>query len=122
MPRRIVESMDEVIVSLDGPPQIHDEIRRVPGAFESLAERRARAASTSRRSFPVSARCTVQAAQRRAPARDRAGCPRHRPALDLLPGGRPDFDRVQSAAWNGPPTASRPWRPNSRNWKARWKR
>jgi MoaA/NifB/PqqE/SkfB family radical SAM enzyme len=57
---RIVESANEVIVSLDGPAQIHDEIRRVPGAFESLAK----GVGALRRispEFPVSARCTVQA-------------------------------------------------------------
>src|SRR5215471_15910538 len=34
---RIVADTDEVIASLDGPREIHDDIRRVPGAFESLA-------------------------------------------------------------------------------------
>jgi len=57
---RIVESMDEVIVSLDGPPEIHDEIRRVPGAFDRLAEG-VRAIGGLSAEFPVSARCTVQA-------------------------------------------------------------
>jgi MoaA/NifB/PqqE/SkfB family radical SAM enzyme len=55
-----VESIDEVIVSLDGPREVHDEIRRVPGAFGRLAE----GVSAIRRlapEFPVSARCTVQA-------------------------------------------------------------
>ena len=32
---RIVESVDDVILSLDGPPEIHDEIRRVPGLSRS---------------------------------------------------------------------------------------
>jgi MoaA/NifB/PqqE/SkfB family radical SAM enzyme len=57
---RIVESTDEVIVSLDGPPKIHDEIRRVPGAFESLAKG-IRALHEIAPEFPISARCTVQA-------------------------------------------------------------
>ena len=49
-----------MIVSLDGPPGIHDQIRRTPGAFERLAagvhaiHRRAPA-------YPITARCTVQA-------------------------------------------------------------
>src|SRR5205085_2565797 len=34
---RIVEKIDDVIVSLDGPENIHDEIRRVPGAFGRMA-------------------------------------------------------------------------------------
>jgi MoaA/NifB/PqqE/SkfB family radical SAM enzyme len=58
---RIVEGMDEVIVSLDGPPKIHDQIRRVPGAFDSL-DRGVRALHRLAPQFPVSARCTVQAA------------------------------------------------------------
>jgi MoaA/NifB/PqqE/SkfB family radical SAM enzyme len=57
---RIVESVNEVIVSLDGPAKIHDEIRRVPGAFESLAEG-IRTLHEIAPEFPVNARCTVQA-------------------------------------------------------------
>jgi MoaA/NifB/PqqE/SkfB family radical SAM enzyme len=51
---RIVHSMDEVIVSLDGPREIHDAIRRVPGAFDRLAE-------GVRAIHHSAARCTVQA-------------------------------------------------------------
>ena len=57
---RIVEGTDEVIVSLDGPAKIHDEIRRVPGAFDSLAKG-VRAVHRIAPEFPISARCTVQA-------------------------------------------------------------
>ena len=57
---RIVESTDEVIVSLDGPAEIHDEIRRVPGAFDEPGQR-CRALHRIAPAFPVSARCTVQA-------------------------------------------------------------
>jgi MoaA/NifB/PqqE/SkfB family radical SAM enzyme len=47
--------IDELIVSIDGPREIHDRIRRVPGAFDALA------AGVSRlRGIPVAARCTVQ--------------------------------------------------------------
>ena len=56
---RIVSSVDEVIVSLDGPSQIHDQIRRVPGAFELLAKG-VRALHANDEQFPVSARATVQ--------------------------------------------------------------
>jgi len=58
---RIVESTDEVIVSLDGPANVHDEIRRVPGAFDSLAKG-VGAVHRISPEFPISARCTVQAA------------------------------------------------------------
>lgn len=57
---RIVDSIDEVIVSLDGPEKVHDEIRRVPGAFGRLANG-VRAIRSLVRSYPISARCTVQA-------------------------------------------------------------
>ncbi len=57
--RRIVENLDEVIVSLDGPAPIHDRIRRVAGAFESMAEGIAELRSL-RPDFQIAARCTVQ--------------------------------------------------------------
>jgi len=57
---RIVESMDEVIVSLDGPAPIHDAIRRVPGAFDRLGGG-IRAIHRLSPEYPISARCTVQA-------------------------------------------------------------
>lgn len=56
---RIASHVDDVIVSLDGPPAIHDEIRRVPGAFAQLAL----GVSSLRRvdpNYPISGRCTVQ--------------------------------------------------------------
>ena len=57
---RIVEGTDEVIVSLDGPAKIHDEIRRVPGAFARLAKG-VGAVHRLAPDFPIGARCTVQA-------------------------------------------------------------
>ena len=56
---RIVESIDEAIVSLDGPREIHDEIRRVGGAFDRLACG-VGAIHRLRPGYPISARCTVQ--------------------------------------------------------------
>ena len=55
----LVKSVDDVIVSLDGPPLIHNSIRGVPGAFEIMA---AGIASIFERdpNFRMSARCTVQ--------------------------------------------------------------
>jgi MoaA/NifB/PqqE/SkfB family radical SAM enzyme len=51
---------DSVVVSLDGPPEIHDAIRRVPGTFSELAKGvealRERAGTT----IGITARCTVQ--------------------------------------------------------------
>jgi len=56
---QIIEHLDDVIVSLDGPSEIHDAIRRVPGAFDLLA---AGVAALHQRNpdFAVSARSTVQ--------------------------------------------------------------
>lgn len=55
----ICESIDEVIVSLDGPTAVHNEIRRVPRAFETMANSIAQIQSLSR-SLPIRARTTVQ--------------------------------------------------------------
>ena len=56
---RIVDHVDDVIVSLDGPPHLHDRIRRVPGAF-ALLSRGVEALHRLRAGFSVSARSTVQ--------------------------------------------------------------
>jgi len=50
---------DEVIVSLDGPRETHDAIRRVTGAWDRLAEGVAALRAVDG-SFPVSARCVLQ--------------------------------------------------------------
>ncbi len=64
---RIAAFVDDVVVSLDGPREVHDAIRNVPRAFDRLAEgvralRAASAAASPRRpgSLSISARCTVQ--------------------------------------------------------------
>jgi Fe-coproporphyrin III synthase len=56
----IVTHTSDVIVSLDGPAEVHNEIRAVPRAFEILA---AGVSAIHRLApdFPVTARCTVQA-------------------------------------------------------------
>jgi MoaA/NifB/PqqE/SkfB family radical SAM enzyme len=56
---QIAEWVDDVIVSLDGPPEIHDAIRRVPRALELLA---AGVAALHKRKpdLAVTARSTVQ--------------------------------------------------------------
>lgn len=59
--REIAEHTDSAIVSLDGPPEIHDHIRRVPGGFERMAAG-VRAIHVQRPQFEVAARCTVQKA------------------------------------------------------------
>jgi MoaA/NifB/PqqE/SkfB family radical SAM enzyme len=56
---RIAASIDDVIVSLDGPAPVHDSIRRVAGAFGLLASG-VRALQNRKPDLPVAARCTVQ--------------------------------------------------------------
>ena len=58
---RIAEGTDEVIVSLDGPREIHDGIRRVFGAFDLLQEG-IRALRKIRSDIQITARSTVQKA------------------------------------------------------------
>ena len=55
----LVKSVNDVIISLDGPPEVHNSIRGVSGAFEITA---AGIASILERdpNFRISARCTVQ--------------------------------------------------------------
>jgi MoaA/NifB/PqqE/SkfB family radical SAM enzyme len=55
---------DDVVVSLDGPPEVHDRIRNLPGAFDKLAAGVAalRAAGPE---IAISGRCTVQRANHR---------------------------------------------------------
>ena len=56
---QIARHLDDVIVSLDGPPEIHDNIRRVSGAFASLRAG-LRALLEYRPEFPIGIRSTVQ--------------------------------------------------------------
>lgn len=55
----VAETIDDVIVSLDGPRQVHDRIRRVPNAFDRLA-RGVEALRKLRPEIKVSGRSTVQ--------------------------------------------------------------
>jgi Fe-coproporphyrin III synthase len=56
---KVAENLDDITVSLDGPPHLHDAIRRVRGAFEKLAAG-VREIRRLRPEMPISARCTVQ--------------------------------------------------------------
>ncbi|MFZ0815189.1 MAG: radical SAM protein [Candidatus Sulfotelmatobacter sp.] len=55
----IAASVDDVIVSLDGPSAVHNHIRRVPGAYEQMAAG-VRALRQARAAITIRARCTVQ--------------------------------------------------------------
>ncbi len=55
----VANVMDDVIVSLDGPPEIHDRIRRVKGCYFQLQNGIA-ALRKARPEMPVHGRCTIQ--------------------------------------------------------------
>jgi len=57
--RSVAEVVDDVIVSLDGPPEIHDRIRGVPASFARL-ERGVRALRRASAGIVVRGRSTVQ--------------------------------------------------------------
>lgn len=56
---KIVDTIDEVIVSLDGPEPVHEAIRRVPGAFRRMAEG-IESMHKLRADYPVYGRCVIQ--------------------------------------------------------------
>jgi MoaA/NifB/PqqE/SkfB family radical SAM enzyme len=56
---RVAEDMDDVIVSIDGPREIHDRVRGVPDAYQRL-ERGIHALREHRASMPIHGRCTIQ--------------------------------------------------------------
>jgi Fe-coproporphyrin III synthase len=60
----IAANIDDVTVSLDGPPVVHNHIRRVPDAFERLAAG-VSALRQLRPDMQIRARCTVQKANYR---------------------------------------------------------
>ena len=55
----VVQWADEVIVSLDGSPTVHDAIRRVPNAYDKLAAGIA-AVRDHNPAFRITARCVLQ--------------------------------------------------------------
>lgn len=57
----VAASFDDVIVSLDGPPAVHDTVRRVDGAF-GLLQAGIHALREVRRDLQITARSTIQKA------------------------------------------------------------
>ncbi len=55
----IVQYCDDVIVSLDGPREIHNRVRNIPTAFDKMARGIAAIKSTGA-SISISGRCTIQ--------------------------------------------------------------
>ena len=59
--KEVADGVNDVIVSLDGPPTIHNHIRRVANAFEQIA-RGVNALRALNPDLEIRARCTVQKA------------------------------------------------------------
>jgi MoaA/NifB/PqqE/SkfB family radical SAM enzyme len=55
----VVCGFDDIIISIDGPPEIHDRIRRVSGAFLAI-QKGVLKARARRPRIPISCRTTVQ--------------------------------------------------------------
>ena len=55
----VAEHMDDIIVSLDGPPEVHDRIRGLAGAYHRL-EKGIQACRRHRASISIHGRCTIQ--------------------------------------------------------------
>ncbi|MGI9147389.1 MAG: radical SAM protein [Chloroflexota bacterium] len=98
----VVQWCDEVIISLDGSREVHDSIRRVPRAFDRLAEGIA-ALREHKPGYRVSGRCVLQ----RANFRDLPNVvdAAHEIGLDRISFMAVD---VSSTAFNRP----QPWQPS----------
>jgi MoaA/NifB/PqqE/SkfB family radical SAM enzyme len=59
--REVSDSFDDIIISLDGPEEIHDSIRGTQGGFRMIADG-IRALRQLRPRMPISARSTIQKA------------------------------------------------------------
>jgi MoaA/NifB/PqqE/SkfB family radical SAM enzyme len=55
----VAANVDEIIISLDGPEEVHDRVRRVKGAYRLIGEG-IRAVRQRKANMPVHGRCTVQ--------------------------------------------------------------
>jgi MoaA/NifB/PqqE/SkfB family radical SAM enzyme len=55
----VAGGFDDIIISIDGPPDVHDRIRRVPGAFQAI-QKGVSEVSARRPGIPISCRTTVQ--------------------------------------------------------------
>lgn len=55
----VADIFDEIIISIDGPPEVHDRIRRVRGAFASI-QKGVAAVRYHQPKMPISCRTTVQ--------------------------------------------------------------
>ncbi|MGQ0736867.1 MAG: radical SAM protein [Acidobacteriota bacterium] len=100
----VARTLDDLVVSIDGPPGVHDEIRRVRGAFERIA--RGLRELTGRSTRPhITARCVVQRANHAVVAETVEACAQA--GVDRISFLAAD---VSSTAFNRPT----PWEPDRR--------
>ena len=55
----VARGFDDIIISIDGPPEVHDRIRRVSGAFQTI-QKGVMEIRAHRPRIPISCRTTVQ--------------------------------------------------------------
>ena len=55
----VANNFDDIIISIDGPPEVHDRIRRIPDAFQTIRNG-VTAIRAHRPEMPISCRTTVQ--------------------------------------------------------------
>lgn len=55
----VAANVDDIIISLDGPEEVHDRVRRVRGAYRLIGDG-IRAVRRKKAGMPVHGRCTVQ--------------------------------------------------------------
>ncbi len=55
----IARNFDDIIVSLDGPAEVHDRIRGIPQAFQKMHDG-IKGLRVLRRDIPIQGRCTIQ--------------------------------------------------------------
>lgn len=56
----VARRCDSVVVSLDGPPEVHDAIRRTPGSFAEMRSGIEAVRERAGEAIRITARCTVQ--------------------------------------------------------------
>ncbi len=59
--QEVASNIDDVILSLDGPESIHDQIRGITGTYKAIANG-VKALKSLRPGIPINARCTIQKA------------------------------------------------------------
>ncbi len=102
--RVIAACIDDVIVSLDGPPAVHNSIRRISGAFEQMADG-VKALHDLRPEMPVRGALYGSKSKSSFAAGSRCLCKTDRIDVSFISGGRPDIFSLQSSRGLAPGAA-----------------